>query len=83
MDLLTLTARTGKNFHSPHGIRPQAERELAALRATALNPETHPILYKHWEGPLIVGGVLCCNDNSPLTKHFHTTPAIELREPGQ
>jgi hypothetical protein len=72
--LLILTPRVGNNFHSPNKTRPQAERELVALAGTAIDPETHPILAAHWPGPLIVGGVICCNDNSPLTRRFDTAP---------
>ena len=57
------------------------QREISALRATAINPETHPILARHWAGPIIVGDDVCCRDDSPLARRFPTRPALEILEP--
>lgn len=84
MKLLRLTPRVGKKYHSHNGTRPQSERELVALRATALDTNRFPILATHfWSGPLLVNGVLCCQDHSPLTRQFKAVPLIELKEIGQ
>ncbi len=52
---------------------------MNALRAVAINPETHPILATHWDGPLLLNGVLYCRDESPLTKRFKTAPIPEIK----
>lgn len=82
MSLVYITARVGKNYNSPDGTRPQSERELAALRGTALDADKFPILATHfWEGPLLVSGVLCCHDHSPLAGRFNTAPLVKFGEP--
>lgn len=64
-----------------HNLPPKWWRELNALKATAIDVERFPILAKHWPGPLIVGGRLCCNDDSPLARKFKTTPVVEVTGP--
>lgn len=62
MPFLRLTARVSSNFHSPDGIRPKAERELAAHATTAL-PFSSP-LAASWTGFLkLPDGGLAVNDN--------------------
>jgi hypothetical protein len=74
MSLLKLTARRGKNFHSPDGIKPKAERELIAQAATAIDMERFPILARNWPGPILIGGQLACCEDSPLATRFDTVP---------
>ena len=70
-----------RNHH--YDTPPRWWRELNALKATAIDASKYPILSRHWPNVLVVGGQLACNDDSPLTKRFNTTPLIALKEPGQ
>jgi hypothetical protein len=49
-----------------HDYPPEASREYAALKATALDARKFPILAKHWPGVLIVGDKLAVNENCDL-----------------
>ena len=64
------------NYHLP----PKKLREFHALVGTAIDAEKFPIIATHFDGPLIVGGQLACNDNSPLATRFDTVP---VKEPDQ
>ena len=72
-----LSTKIPSNHH--YDVPPQWWREVNALRAVAINPETHPILATHWDGPLLLNGVLYCRDESPLTKRFKTAPIPEIK----
>lgn len=78
MTLLVILPRQGKNFRSPDGIPSESQRELTALKGTAIDAGKFPILATHWKGPLIVGGQLACNDDSPLVRRFKTAPVIQV-----
>lgn len=69
-----------ENYHLP----PQEWRDFNALKATAIDADKLPILAKHsWRGPLIVGGRLACNDDSPLARRFKTVPVVQVTGPGR
>ena len=74
MTFLILTPKNASNYHSHDGTPSESERELTALRGTAIDAGKFPILIKHWRGPLIVAGRLACNDDSPLAHRFKTRP---------
>ena len=66
-----------ENYDKP----PRESREYHALKATAIDLEQYPILAKNWPGPILIGGQLACQDNSPLARKFKTAPVVEILEP--
>ena len=67
------------NYHLP----PKERREFFALAGTALDADRSPTLARDWRGALIVGGLLACNDDSPLARRFKTRPMNGVRGTGQ
>jgi len=71
--MLILCAPTyGKDHH--YDLPPQELREYHALKASAIDIERFPILGTHWTGPMLYGGRLVVNDNSPLANRYLTEP---------
>ena len=78
MKLINTKIPRNHNYKTP----PQWWREVNALKATTIDADKYRIISTHWPGPLIVGGKLACNDDSPLAARFKTIPVIQLKEPG-
>ena len=70
MLLLNTNLPGNHNYDKP----PAWWRELNALKGTALDVDRSPALVRDWRGALIVGGLLACNDDSPLAHRFATRP---------
>lgn len=81
MTLLVLTPRQGNNYHPHDGTPSESQRELTALKGTAIDAERFPIIAAHWPSALIVGGKLVCHDFSPLVRRFKTSPVVQIEEP--
>ena len=79
--MLLLDTEIPRNHN--YDLPPEWWRELNALKGTAIDAGKFPILAAHWRGPLIVGGKLACNFNSPLVSKFKTLPVVDIEGPSR